>query len=54
MKLIVRRRLYSVMERAEAIAHLRNFDLRVKAIVCSSYANDPIKADYEQFGFYGE
>lgn len=36
-----------------AIAHLRDIDPRIKAIVSSGYANDPIMADYERFGFSG-
>lgn len=37
----------------EAIAYLRDVDPNVKAIVSSGYANDPIMADYERFGFCG-
>jgi PAS domain S-box-containing protein len=37
----------------EAIAHLRDFDPNIKAIVSSGYANDPIIAEYEKFGFCG-
>ncbi len=37
----------------EAIAHLRDIDPHIKAIVSSGYANDPIMADYERFGFSG-
>jgi CheY-like chemotaxis protein len=37
----------------EAIAYLRDIDPKVKAIVSSGYANDPIMADYERFGFCG-
>jgi PAS domain S-box-containing protein len=37
----------------EAIAHLRDIDPEVKAIVSSGYANDPIMADYERYGFIG-
>lgn len=37
----------------EAIAYLRDFDPRIKAIVSSGYATDPIMADYERFGFAG-
>lgn len=37
----------------EAIAHLRDFDPKVKAIVSSGYANDPIMSDYERYGFVG-
>ncbi|HEX3046163.1 MAG TPA: PAS domain S-box protein [Bacillota bacterium] len=37
----------------EAIAHLRDFDPNIIAIVSSGYANDPIMANYERFGFCG-
>jgi PAS domain S-box-containing protein len=37
----------------EAIAHLRDFDPNVKAIVSSGYANDPVIADFERYGFHG-
>jgi PAS domain S-box-containing protein len=37
----------------EAITHLQRIDPNVKAIVSSGYANDPIIADYERFGFSG-
>lgn len=37
----------------EAIVHLRDFDPDIKAIVSSGYANDPIIAEYERFGFCG-
>lgn len=37
----------------EVIAHLRDFDPNIKAIVSSGYANDPIIAEYEKFGFCG-
>jgi DNA-binding NarL/FixJ family response regulator len=37
----------------EAIAHLRDFDPNIKAIVSSGYANDPIIAEYEKIGFCG-
>lgn len=37
----------------EAIAYLRDFDPKVKAIVSSGYANDPIVADFERYGFCG-
>ena len=37
----------------EAIAYLRDFDPRIKAIVSSGYATDPIMAEYERFGFAG-
>jgi PAS domain S-box-containing protein len=37
----------------EAVAHLRDYDPNIKAIVSSGYANDPIIADYERYGFCG-
>jgi PAS domain S-box-containing protein len=37
----------------EAIQILREIDPRIKAIVSSGYANDPIMADYERYGFSG-
>ncbi|TCL76391.1 PAS domain S-box-containing protein [Hydrogenispora ethanolica] len=37
----------------EALACLREYDPQVKAIVSSGYANDPIMADYERYGFSG-
>jgi PAS domain S-box-containing protein len=37
----------------EAIAILREIDLGIKAIVSSGYANDPVMADFEQYGFCG-
>ena len=37
----------------EAIAYLRDIDPHVKAIVSSGYANDPIMADFERYGFTG-
>ena len=37
----------------ETIAHLRDIDSDIIAIVSSGYANDPIVADYERFGFKG-
>jgi PAS domain S-box-containing protein len=37
----------------EAITHLRDLDPNIKAIVSSGYANDPIMADYKQYGFAG-
>lgn len=37
----------------EAIAQLRDYDPKVKAIVSSGYANDPIMAEYERYGFCG-
>jgi PAS domain S-box-containing protein len=37
----------------EAVAFLRDFDPKIKAIVSSGYANNPIMADYERYGFSG-
>lgn len=37
----------------EVIAYLRDYDPKIKAIISSGYANDPIIADYERFGFMG-
>jgi CheY-like chemotaxis protein len=37
----------------EAIKHLMEIDPHVKAIVSSGYANDPVMADYRQYGFCG-
>lgn len=37
----------------EAIAKLREIDPSVKAIVSSGYANDPIMAEYQKYGFDG-
>ncbi|MEN8188785.1 MAG: PAS domain S-box protein [Thermodesulfobacteriota bacterium] len=37
----------------ETIDHLRRIDPEVKAIVSSGYANDPIMANHEQYGFSG-
>jgi PAS domain S-box-containing protein len=37
----------------EVIAHLRDVDPKIKAIVSSGYSNDPIITDYERFGFVG-
>lgn len=37
----------------EVVAHLRDFDSKIKAIISSGHANDPILADYERFGFKG-
>jgi DNA-binding NarL/FixJ family response regulator len=37
----------------EAITHLRDIDPKVKVIVSTGYANDPIMADYVRFGFCG-
>jgi PAS domain S-box-containing protein len=37
----------------EAMAHLRAIDPQVKAIISSGYANDPIMANFAQYGFSG-
>jgi PAS domain S-box-containing protein len=37
----------------ETIAHLRELDPNVKAIVSSGYSNDPIMADFRAYGFSG-
>jgi PAS domain S-box-containing protein len=37
----------------ETIEFLKDFDPQVKAIVSSGYANDPIIAEYEKYGFCG-
>ncbi|HYH04356.1 MAG TPA: response regulator, partial [Bacillota bacterium] len=37
----------------EAVTHLNQMDPQVKAIVSSGYANDPVMADYEKYGFCG-
>jgi len=37
----------------EAIAELRKLDPEIKAIVSSGYSNDPILANYQDFGFQG-
>ncbi|MCL6589393.1 MAG: PAS domain S-box protein [Firmicutes bacterium] len=37
----------------EAVAILRDFDPKIKAIVSSGYANNPIMADYKRYGFAG-
>ena len=37
----------------EAIAQLRDFDPQVKVVISSGYADDPIMAHYEQYGFVG-
>jgi len=36
---------------SETVKHLRKIDPDVKAIVSSGYSNDPIMADYKQYGF---
>jgi PAS domain S-box-containing protein len=37
----------------EAIAKLREIDAHVKAIVSSGYSNDPVMANFEEYGFIG-
>lgn len=37
----------------ETMAVLRRIDPRVKAIISSGYANDPVMSDYKQYGFCG-
>lgn len=37
----------------EAIKYLREMNPKVKAIVCSGYANDPVMAEFEKYGFKG-
>lgn len=37
----------------EAIAHLRRLDPQIKAVVSSGYANDPIMANFGEYGFCG-
>jgi two-component system cell cycle sensor histidine kinase/response regulator CckA len=37
----------------ETIAHIREFDKNVKVIVSSGYSNDPIMANFKQYGFNG-
>jgi len=37
----------------EAISALRSFDPKAKAVVASGYADDPIMANYEEYGFVG-
>ncbi|MBF0572960.1 MAG: transporter substrate-binding domain-containing protein [Desulfamplus sp.] len=38
---------------AETIVELLKIDSEVKAIVSSGYSNDPVMANYQDFGFYG-
>ncbi|MBF0120849.1 MAG: response regulator [Desulfobacterales bacterium] len=38
---------------AKTILELLKIDSKVKAIVCSGYSNDPIMANYKDYGFYG-
>jgi CheY-like chemotaxis protein len=35
----------------EAIAKLREIDAHVKAIVSSGYSNDPVMANFKEYGF---
>ena len=37
----------------QAIRELLKLDPNAKAIVCSGYSNDPILAEYEDYGFCG-
>jgi len=37
----------------ETIKLLREYDSAVKAVVSSGYANDPVMAEYEKYGFCG-
>jgi CheY-like chemotaxis protein len=37
----------------DAIKELRSFDPSVKAIVSSGYSNDPVMANYRDYGFIG-
>jgi PAS domain S-box-containing protein len=37
----------------EAMAHLRQLDPQIKAVVSSGYANDPIMARFREYGFCG-
>ena len=37
----------------EALAYLRDIDPKIKAIISSGYANDPVMAEYERYGFTG-
>lgn len=39
------------MDGIETLAVLRHMDPDVRAIVCSGYYNEPILADYRQYGF---
>jgi two-component system cell cycle sensor histidine kinase/response regulator CckA len=41
------------MDRKETMKYLLDIDPHVKAIVSSGYANDPVMADYRQYGFMG-
>ena len=37
----------------ETIGHLLKMDPQARAIVSSGYSNDPVMADYQNFGFVG-
>ena len=37
----------------DAIQKLREIDPEIKAIVSSGYSNDPVMAQYQDFGFQG-
>ncbi len=37
----------------ETMSYLQDIDPKIKAIVCSGYANDPIISDDKNFGFSG-
>lgn len=37
----------------ETVEKLRTFDPEARAVVCSGYSNDPIMANFEDYGFYG-
>lgn len=37
----------------EALGHLRQLDPQVRAVVSSGYANDPIMANFSEYGFCG-
>jgi Response regulator containing CheY-like receiver, AAA-type ATPase, and DNA-binding domains len=41
------------MDGRETIEKLREYDSRVKAVVSSGYANDPVVQDYGRYGFSG-
>jgi CheY-like chemotaxis protein len=38
---------------ADALRELQAMDPGVKAIVCSGYSNDPVMANYREYGFSG-
>ena len=37
----------------EAISHLLDLDPAVRAVVMSGYSNDPVLANYREYGFQG-